>query len=185
MDTRLLYTIALVIASVVGGFYYYSGKSHKLHSNANQNLNSTAKNIKVVQTTENGQLYAKVNATQMIQAMQSGHTATDNITGTLFQNGIAYAVFNADKSISENDFVDVKLLGNVVVSKLGDADVPSITFKTDQIMGNTKTNQIETKYPVLVYSRQAQFTSQGLTANLNTGQYEFYTIRGRYAPSTP
>lgn len=185
MDTRLLYTIALVIVTVVGGFYYYSGKSKKLEASDHQNLNSTAENIQVVQTNETGQLYAKANAKHMTQSMQSGRAEIEQIQGMLYEKGQPSATFHADKSIATNDYANVELLGNVTVSRLAAVDNPSVTFKTDRLLGFTKTNTIETDRPVQVTSPQAQFTSQGLTANLTTGQYELFALRGKYAPSSP
>ncbi len=44
------------------------------------------------------------------------------------------------------------------------------------------TRELETNKPVIVNSPQAEFTSQGLKANLNDGQYEFFNIRGKYEP---
>ncbi|GAA5005290.1 LPS export ABC transporter periplasmic protein LptC [Acinetobacter puyangensis] len=185
MDTRLLYTIALVIVTVVGGFYYYSGKSKKLETAGNQNLNSTAENIQVVQTDEKGQLYAKASARHMTQWMQTGRAEIEQIQGMLYEAGQPSATFHADKSIATNDYANVELLGNVTLSRLSGINNPSVTFKTDRLLGFTKTNTIETNSPVQVTSPQAHFSSQGLKANLNTGQYELFALRGQYAPSSP
>ncbi|KAA8734684.1 LPS export ABC transporter periplasmic protein LptC [Acinetobacter qingfengensis] len=184
MDTRLLYSIALAFVTVVGGFYYFSGKSKKLDTAANQNMNSTATNIHVTQTRGDGQLYAKAQANHLTQAMQSGRTEIDRLQGELFENGKTSATFFANKGIANNDYQDVQLVGNVTLNKVSDDKTPNITFKTDQLSGNTKTNQIETNSPVQVQSPQAQFTSQGLKGNLSTGYYEFFTIRGKYDPAS-
>ncbi|MCH4247355.1 MAG: LPS export ABC transporter periplasmic protein LptC [Acinetobacter populi] len=185
MDTRLLYTIALVIVTVVGGFYYYSGKSKKLETAGSQNLNSTADNIQVVQTNEHGQLYAKASAKHMTQWMQTGRAEIEQIQGMLYEAGLPSATFHADKSIATNDYANIEMLGNVTISRLAADNNPSVTFKTDRLLGLTKNNTIETDRPVQVTSPQAQFTSQGLKANLSTGQYELFALRGKYAPSSP
>lgn len=185
MDTRLLYTIALVIATVVGSFYYFSGKSKKLETAGNQNLNSTAENIQVIQTSENGQLYAKATAKHLTQWMQDNRAEIEQIQGILYENGRQNATFHADKSIVTNDYQNVELIGNVLISKFADKDTPSISFTTDQLYGDTKTNQIKTNRPVNITSPQATFQSQGLEANLSTGQYDFFSIRGMYDPASP
>lgn len=185
MDTRLLYTIALVIVTVVGSFYYFSGKSKKLDTLSNQNLNSTAHNIQVTQTNDQGQLYAKAQAEQMVQSMHDGRAEIDKIQGMLYENGQPSATFHADKSIATNEYQKIELIGNVNVARLSNQNTPNITFKTDRLIGYTQTNQIETNNLVEIYSPQAQFTSQGLKGNFNTGEYEFFSIRGKYDPSTP
>ena len=57
-------------------------------------------------------------------------------------------------------------------------------FKTTALTGYPKTNEIETDKQVIVQSPQAEFVSQGLKANLNDGQYEFFNIRGKYEPKS-
>ncbi|MDU6286625.1 MAG: LPS export ABC transporter periplasmic protein LptC, partial [Acinetobacter sp.] len=57
-------------------------------------------------------------------------------------------------------------------------------FQTDELTGYPKTREIETDHQVVVQSPQAEFVSKGLKANLNNGQYEFFNIRGKYAPKS-
>jgi lipopolysaccharide export system protein LptC len=183
MDTRLLYSIALVFVTVVGGFYYFSGKSKKLDHNTNQNVNSTATNLLVTQTREDGQLYAKATALNLSQSMQDGRAEINRLQGELFKEGQVSTRFHAQKAIASNDYQDMELLEDVQIDQVSEQKVPKLSLTTDYLHGNTKTNQIETHRPVQVHSPQAQFSSQGLKGNLNLGQYEFFTIRGTYAPA--
>ena len=182
MDTKLLYIISLTIASCVGGFYYYSGKSQKLEIQASQDLSSNAEKIQITQTDDSGKLYAKTNIQSMTQWMTSGNAELDLVQGVLYQNGVISTTFHADKTRATDDYRKVELNGNIKVTKLNDEQKPAITLETDQLLGDTKTNQIQTDRVVFVTNPQAQFTSQGLNANLNTGQYEFFNIRGKYDP---
>ncbi|MFC3902293.1 lipopolysaccharide export system protein LptC [Acinetobacter marinus] len=184
MDTRLLYSIAMVFVIIVAGFYYFSGKSKRLEASKDANLNSTAKTIQVTQTNEQGQLYAKSTIQGMTVNMQSGDAVLEKIQGVQYEKGKENASFHADQGFAKNDYENVELVGNVRVSKLSDQKTPSITFDTDQLSGNTKTNQIVTDHEVMITSPQGKFQSQGLKANLNTGEYEFYTIRGLYEPAS-
>lgn len=182
MDTKFLYTIALSIATIVGGFYYYSGKSEKLEIRANQDLSSNADNIQVIQTNDDGQLYAKANIRHMTQWMNNGRAELEQVQGIMYQAGLPNSTFNADKAIATEDYRNIELNGNITLSKLNETQQPIINFKTDQLLGDTQTNQIQTKNLVFVTNPQAQFTSQGLKANLTTGDYEFFNIRGKYDP---
>lgn len=182
MDTKVLYSIALVIASTVAGFYYYSGKSQKLEVRANQDLSSNAENIQIIQTNDTGQLYAKANIQHMTQWMNNGRAELKQVQGIMYQNGQPNTTFHSDKTIADNDYRHMELTGNVTITRLNAEQQPSIRFKTDYLQGDTKTNQIQTDRLVLVTNPQAQFTSQGLKANLTTGQYEFSNIRGKYDP---
>ncbi len=55
---------------------------------------------------------------------------------------------------------------------------------TDELTGYPKTRDIETNHQVVVQSPQGEFVSKGLKGNLNNGQYEFFNIRGKYAPKS-
>lgn len=182
MDTKVLYPLSIVIASIVGGFYYYSGDSQKLTVSSNRDLSSTATNIQITQTDEQGQLYAKANIQHMTQWMQNNRAELKQVQGILYQNGKPNATFHADDALAANEYQKVELVGDVILSKLNDQQQALITFKTDQLHGDTKTNQIQTDRLVSIINPQAQFTSQGLKVNLTTGQYEFFNIRGKYDP---
>lgn len=184
MDTRLLNGIALVVVAAVGSFYYFSGKSKKLDSNANQNINSTATNLLVTQTRDDGQLYAVVKSEHLTQIMQQGRAEVKQIQGELFKNGVVSTTFFANKGLLSNDYVDVELLENVVINQVSADKIPTLTLKTDYLRGNTKSDQIETNRPVQVFSPQAHFSSQTLKGNISEGQYEFSKIRGIYDPAS-
>ncbi len=182
MDTRLLYTIALVIVAVVGGFYYYSGKSDKLQATNSNNLNSTAKNIQVVQTNERGELYAKATVANMTQWMQDERAELHNIQGTLYQHNQPNSTFKADRLLARNQYKDVDLQGNIVVAQYSAEQQVALQFKTNSLQGDLTKNKLSTKDTVYITHPQGQFVSQGLDADLNSGQYDFFKIRGMYVP---
>ena len=184
MDTRLLYTISLGIATVVGGFYYFSGKSEKLSGGSGQSLISTATQIQVTQTNHLGQLHAKATIDHVKQWMREEKAEAEKIQGTLFEDNKPTYTFNADQGLASPRYEHIKLLGNITVSQLAPHNQqPELTFKTDELNGDTKQHQVETDSPVNVSSAYANFTSQGMKADLTTGQYEFFKIRGTYAPA--
>ena len=180
MDTKVLYTFALIIASVVGGFYYYSGNSEKLVVRSNQDLSSNAENIQIIQTDDKGQLYAKAKVQHMTQWMNNGDAELIQLQGIMYQNGQPRSTFHSDKATANDDYQKVMLIGNVQISQLNQEQKPSITFVTEKLYGDTKSNQIQTDHLVTVTNPQAKFTSQGLKADLNTRQYEFFNIRAKY-----
>ena len=138
----------------------------------------------MTQTRDDGQLYAVVKTADMTQIMQEGRAEINQIQGELFTNGMVSTTFWAKKGMLSHDYQDVELLQNVTVNQVALDKTPKMTLKTDYLRGNTKTNQIETNRPVQVTSPQAHFSSQALKGNLNEGQYEFFNIRGSYAPAS-
>ena len=71
-----------------------------------------------------------------------------------------------------------------MATKLLDQGQGEMQFLTDELTAYPENRVIETNRQVTVQSPQAEFVSQGLKANLNDGQYEFFNIRGKYEPKS-
>lgn len=181
MDNRVLYASAVVIASLSGGYYYYSGSAEKLKSES-QNMTYSAKDIVLTQSDEQGLLYLKATVAAVQQNTSSKATALESIKAVMYQDGQAQTTFNAAKGEGQNDNSTIVLSGGVVAQK--QSAQGSMQFKTERLIGYPKTNMIMTDAPVTISYPNADFVSQGLKANLNTSQYEFFNIRGKYAPNS-
>ena len=180
MDSKLVYIISLALSAVAAGFYYYSGKGKDLDIKSTEDFFSNAEKLQITQTNEKGQLYAKANIENALQWANSENAELNLVTGTLYQDGLPNASFSTNQLLIQNNYQNIDLLGNIVLKKIDPQGNTIISFKTDKLQGDTKTNQIKTDHLVLITNPQAQFTSQGLNANLSTGQYEFFNIRGKY-----
>ncbi len=184
MDTRLLYVIALGIAVLSGLFYFYSGKSDSLTTKQNQDVSFSATKIYLIKTNETGQLSATTNADQLRHWEQGNLSKLDKLKTTWYQQGKPYATFSADQALGYNDNEKVILTGNVIAHQLADNGSSGITFTTNQLTGYPREKRVETDQAVLIQTDQGQFKSQSLKADLNEGQYNFYRIRGQYAPAS-
>ena len=179
MDTKVLYIIAVVIAAISGGYYYYSGKGKKLDANSAQNLTYSADGIHLLQTDEQGHLYVRAKVDHLEQDTQLKTAKLSNLDASMYQNNKVDSTFYAQQAHGFNDNEKVVLTGQVKATKLGEQGQMVLT--TDQLIGYPKQRILETTHQVNVDSPSAQFVSQGLKANLNQGQYEFFNIRGKYA----
>ena len=182
MDTKVLYASALMIAAVSGGYYYYSGKGGKLNVDATSNKTYVAQGVQLTQTDENGNLHIKAQVERLEQDMQQQTAKLENMKAFSYRNGNIDATFSAKKAQTFDDNEKVVLSDQVVATKIGAQG--TMTFTTDQLTGFPKTRQLETDHAVVVKSPQAEFVSNGLKANLNEGQYEFFNIRGKYVPNS-
>ncbi|MFT4021519.1 MAG: LPS export ABC transporter periplasmic protein LptC [Acinetobacter sp.] len=182
MDTKILYIVALAIATVSGGYYYYSGKSKKLDANSARNMTYSAKDVKVTQTDEFGHLATRASVDEIVQNKINDNSELKNFRATTFHAGNVDATYTAARAQGYDDNQKVILTGGVIANKNTPQGV--MTFKTDQLTGYPKTKQIETNHVVTVESSQSNFISQGLKADFTTGQYEFFNIRGKYAPNS-
>ncbi|MEB3766625.1 LPS export ABC transporter periplasmic protein LptC [Acinetobacter sp. MD2] len=182
MDTRSLYIVALVVATVSGGYYYYSGKSKKLDNNPTQNLTYAAKEIKVTQTDVSGLVSARATADELSQNRQDNTSELLNFKATTYNQGKEDANYYASKAQGFNNNEKILLTGQVVAHRNTTQGIMTLT--TDKLIGYPQTKHIETDHIVNVDSAQGQFISQGLKADFTTGQYDFFNIRGKYAPKS-
>ncbi|QER39140.1 LPS export ABC transporter periplasmic protein LptC [Acinetobacter suaedae] len=182
MDTKVLYVIAIAVASVSGGFYYFSGKAKKLDVDAAKNMTYSAHGVHLTQTDEQGNLYVRAEIKQLQQDMQQKTSQIDQLSAVMYKQGKADATFSARQANGYDDNRKIVLAGDVIVTNLSDQG--NMEFRTDEITGYPKTRELETQHQVIVQSPSSEFVSQGLKANLNDGQYEFFKVRGKYAPNS-
>lgn len=182
MDSKVLYPIAVVIAALSGGYYYYSGKGQKLDVDASRNMTYSAKKLQITQTDEQGQLYIRAQVDALEQDMQKKTSTLEVVNAQMYKAGQVDATFQAQLAQGYDDNQKVVLSDQVIARKI--MPQGEMTFKTPMLTVFPKTRTLETDQTILVESPQARFESQGLQADLNSGQYEFFNIRGKYEPKS-
>lgn len=182
MDTKVLYVTAVVIASVSGGYYYFSGKGNKLDADSARSMTYSAQQIQLTQTNDQGQLYVRAEVDRLEQDMQKKTTELTNLSASTYTNNQVDATFLAKQANGYDDNTKVVLSQDVIATKL--MQNGQLKFQTTELTAYPKTREIFTDKVVNVQSPQAEFVSQGLKANLNEGQYEFKNIRGKYEPNS-
>ncbi|MEK5753711.1 MULTISPECIES: LPS export ABC transporter periplasmic protein LptC [Acinetobacter] len=182
MDTRVLYLTAIIIAAISGGYYYYSGKGNKLQTDSARSMTYSANNINLTQTDEKGMLSVRAQVDQLEQNLQLETSSLKNLQATTYKDGQVDATFFAKQGNGYDDNTKVVLSQEVLATKI--MQNGKMQFRTEELTAFPKTREIETDKTVIVESPQAEFISQGLKANLNDGQYEFFNIRGKYEPNS-
>jgi lipopolysaccharide export system protein LptC len=180
MDSKVLYPMALVIAALSGGYYYYSGKGQKLDVDASRNMTYSAEQLHITQTDEQGQLYVRAKVNALEQDMQKKTSKLDVVNAQMFKDGKVDATFQAQLAQGYDDNQKIVLSHQVVAKKI--MSQGEMTFTTPLLTVYPKTRTLETDQHITIESPQARFESQGLQADLNTGQYDFFNIRGKYEP---
>lgn len=182
MDTKVLYSVAVIVATISGGYYYYSGKAKKLDVDSAKNMTYSAQGVHVTQTDEQGNLYIRAEVKQLEQDMQQKTSKLDQLNAVMYKQGKPDATFSARQANGYEDNRKIVLSGDVIATQLSDQG--KMEFHTDELTGYPKTRELETQHQVTIQSPTAEFVSQGLKANLNNGQYEFFKVRGKYAPNS-
>ena len=181
METKSLYATALIIAAISSGYYYFSGKSKKLEVDSSRSMTYSAEKINLIQTDEAGNISVKAQADRLEQDLQKQTSRLDNLSASTFKNAKPDGTFFAKVANGYNDNEKVILSDNVVATRLLESG-EKMVFTTTELTGYPKTADLETNKQVRVQSPQAVFTSNGMKANFNNGQYEFFNIRGKYEP---
>src|SRR5574343_616216 len=113
MDTRVLYVVAVVVASISGGYYYYSGKAKKLDVDSAKNMTYSAQGVHLTQTDEQGNLYIRAEVKQLQQNMQQKTSQLDQLNAVMYKQGKADATFYAKQAQAYDDNTKIILQGNV------------------------------------------------------------------------
>ncbi len=143
----------------------------------------SAQGVHLTQTDEQGNLYIRAEIKQLQQDMQQKTSRLDQLNAVMYKQGKPDATFYSKQANGYDDNSKIVLLGDVIATKLSEQG-KKLEFRTDELTGYPKTGQLETQHQVTVQSPNSEFVSQGLKANLNNGQYEFFKVRGKYAPNS-
>lgn len=177
-EHKTLYVTALILLFISGGYYYFSGSKVMLDGEKRNQMSYAAQGVKVIKADEQGQLQLQASIDEAHYDLKSQRSVMKNLQATVFENKKISATFFAPQVDGENDNQKVVLSQNVIARKYTENDV--LHVETPSLTLYPKQKTLETNHQVTVQSAQAQFTSQGLKADLNTGEYQFLTIRGRY-----
>lgn len=180
METKNLYLIAFVIVTISSGYYYFSGKSKKLDTNAARQMTFAAQNVKLAQTDAQGMIAVRATIAQATQDQKTAVTQLKDLQATTYILGKAYTVYTAPQATIYNNNEKIVLQDHVVANKT--TPQGDLVFNTTELIGYPQSKTLQTDRQIQVDAPQGQFVSQGLKADLNSGQYEFFNIRGKYAP---
>jgi lipopolysaccharide export system protein LptC len=184
MDTRLLYGIALVVAGVSGWFYYQSGDQARVVVVASGGMDYSARQIRLLQTDPQGRLLARTTADQLQHYTQQDRTRLLQVNSIWYQAGQPDATLVADQADSLQHHQRIQLSGHVHINQMARPNRPAVRVQTESLTAYPNQRRIETLQPVQVHTVQGLLYSQGLTADLGSGQYQFNRIRIQYAPAS-
>lgn len=184
METRLLYGLALLVAAMSGWFYYHSGRQATLPVVASGGMDYNARQIRLLQTDPQGRLLARTTADTLQHYTTDDRTRLLGVNSIWYKDGVASATLSAHQADSFRQYQEIRLQGQVHIDQLARPDRSAISLTTDMLNAYPNQRQISTTHPVQVHSSQGMMRSDGLSADLNTGQYQFNRIRIQYAPAS-
>lgn len=184
MDTRRLYALAVVVAAIAGWVYHTSGRQDSSPLIATGGMDYTAKDIRLLQTGDDGLLQARTTAKALRHYTKGDVTELDQLQSIWYQGGLPRATLAADQAVATQAYQVVKLSGHVHVHQAAAPNREALFLQTASLTGYPQKRLIETDQPVLMISSQGRMQSQGMRVDFAQSDYQFHRIRIQYAPSS-
>jgi lipopolysaccharide export system protein LptC len=180
MSTRLLYLLALGFIGLASIFYMFNREKTVQPTASHSEVDYTASTIVGLQTDDQGLIQNQLHADTLRHYPQGDRMELDRIASVWYKHGEPQTKLSADKGVSLESNDKVILTGHVHVQQLATPTRAETNLYTTELNGFPKTKKIETDQVVTVNSSQSKLISQGVRADLNNGQYEFFKPRGIY-----
>ncbi|GAC1369979.1 MAG: LPS export ABC transporter periplasmic protein LptC [Aquirhabdus sp.] len=180
MSTRLLYLLALSFISVATIFYMFNREKTQQAIASYSEVDYSANKIVGLQTDDQGFIQNQLHADALRHYPQGDRMELDRIASVWYKQGNPQTKLNADQGVSLQNNDKVILKGNVHVQQLASPLRAETNLYTAELNGYPKTKKIDTDQEVTVQSAQSKLVSQGVRADLNSGEYELFKPRGIY-----
>lgn len=186
MNTRILIVLALIIAGIAGWFFQQQGKVSPPVSIEATDVDYEATDIKAVQTNDKGETEYELTAESLTH---NPETNLDEMSGITMDwepsTEQRYRIEAGSAAISQQTG-ELSLSGGFTLISEGNKDAPDIApIKVigNTLKGNTKSGQVYSEEPVKIEQGMNRFEASSMTANLETGEYEFGQVAVAFTPA--
>ncbi|MGO2341117.1 MAG: LPS export ABC transporter periplasmic protein LptC [Psychrobacter sp.] len=176
MNTRLLIVIALIIAGIAGWFFQQQDEVSPPVSIEAPDVDYEATEIKAVQTNEEGETEYKLTAESLTHNPETNLDEMSGITMNWEPSAESRYLIEAGTAAISQQTGDLSLSGGfslISENKKESSDIEPIKVTGSTLKGNTKSGKIYSEEPVQVEQGMNRFEASSMTANLETGEYEF------------
>lgn len=184
-NTRILIVLALIIAGIAGWFFQKHGEIAPPVNIEPSEVDYEATDIKAVQTNEDGETEYELNADSISHNPNTNQDEMSGITMNWEPSTTQRYQIQAGTAAINQQSGDLKLSGGFVLTsqeKSGQANSEPIKVTGSELKGNTKSRQVFSDKPVKVEQGMNRFEAASMTANLETGDYEFGNIAVTFSP---
>lgn len=184
-NTRILIVLALIIAGIAGWFFQKHGEIAPPVNIEPSEVDYEATDIKAVQTNEDGETEYELNADSISHNPNTNQDEMSGITMNWEPSATQRYQIQAGAAAINQQSGDLKLSGGFVLTsqeKSGQANSEPIKVTGSELKGNTKSRQVFSDKPVKVEQGMNRFEAASMTANLETGDYEFGNIAVTFSP---
>ncbi|MBH0065363.1 LPS export ABC transporter periplasmic protein LptC [Psychrobacter sp. SZ93C1] len=186
MNTRVLVIIALIIAGIAGWFFQQQGDIAPPVSMAPTDVDYEASEIKAVQTNDEGETEYELTAESLTHNPETNLDEMSGITMNWEPSAEQRYRIEAGTAAISQETGELSLSGGfslVSEGKKGTSEVEPIKVTGSILKGNTKSGKVYSDEPVQVEQGMNRFEASSMTANLETGEYEFGHVAVAFTPS--
>lgn len=191
MNTRILIVLALIIAGIAGWFFQQQGEITPPVNIEASEMDYEATDIKAVQTNDQGETEYELNAESLTHNPKTNQDEMSGITMNWEPSETQRYRIQAGKATINQQTGDLHLSGGFTLvsedkSSAADGDaqqVAPIKVSGQALKGNTQSKQVYSEQPVEVEQGMNRFTASSMTANLETGEYEFGQVAVTFTPA--
>lgn len=186
MNTRVLVIIALIIAGIAGWFFQQQGDVAPPVSMAPTDVDYEATEIKAVQTNDEGETEYELTAESLTHNPETNLDEMSGITMNWEPSAEQRYRIEAGTAAISQETGELSLSGGFSLVSEGDkgaSEVEPIKVTGSILKGNTKSGKVYSDEPVQVVQGMNRFEASSMTANLETGEYEFGHVAVAFTPS--
>ena len=186
MNTRVLVIIALIIAGIAGWFFQQQGDVAPPVSMAPTDVDYEATEIKAVQTNDEGETEYELTAESLTHNPETNLDEMSGITMNWEPSAEQRYRIEAGTAAISQETGELSLSGGFSLVSEGNKDaseVEPIKVTGSTLKGNTKSGKVYSDEPVQVEQGMNRFEASSMTANLETGEYEFGHVAVAFTPS--
>lgn len=185
MNTRVLIVLALIIAGIAGWFFQQQGEITPPVNIEATDVDYEATDIKAVQTNDEGETEYELSAESLTHNPKTNQDEMSGITMNWQPSDEQRYLIEAGSAAINQQSGDLRLGGgfSLVSEEKSASDIEPIKVTGQTLMGNTKTRQVYSNEPVKVEQGMNRFSASSMTANLETGEYEFGQVAVTFTPS--
>ena len=186
MNTRVLIVIALIIAGIAGWFFKQQGDITPPVNIETSDVDYEATDIKAVQTNEQGETEYELSAESLTHNPTTNQDEMKGITMNWEPSDEQRYRIEAGSAAISQQTGDMSLSGGfslVSEGKASDSNIEPIKVTGATLKGNTKSGQVYSNEPVKVEQGMNRFEASSMTANLETGEYEFGQVAVSFTPA--
>ncbi len=186
MNTRVLIVLALIIAGVAGWFFRQQGEVTPPVSMETTDVDYEASDIKAVQTNEAGETEYELTAESLTHNPKTNLDEMSGITMNWEPSAEQRYRIEAGSAAISQQTGELNLSGGFTLvseGNKGNSDIEPIKVTGNSLKGNTKSGKVYSEEPVKIEQGMNRFEASSMTANLETGEYEFGQVAVAFTPS--